>query len=184
MIYKPEQDSYLLAKQVKHFVKNLNKNSDIKILDMGSGSGIQAITTIKAGIKKENVLCADINSEAIEYLKKQNLNTVTSDLFSKISKEKKFDLIIFNAPYLPADKYDKQPDTTAGKCGNEIIIKFLRQAKTYLADDGVILLLFSSLSHPEEILREAKKLKYDAEKLSEENVGMMETIFVYKFWIK
>ncbi len=204
-IYSPAEDSFLLAKEVLKYLKKL-KNLNIKILDMGSGSGIQATTAMRAGIERKNILCADIDKEAIAFLKKSGLNRVHSNLFSKIKKmpktfsvsqnlqrskqrvlnqdfkiKNKYSLIIFNAPYLPEDKYDKEIDTTAGKKGYEIIIKFLKQAKQHLEKEGVILLLFSSLSKPNIILKQAKKLGYNSEKLSEENMGMMETIFVYRF---
>lgn len=179
MVYPPSEDSFLLSEQVENYVSKLKYNH-LKVLDMGSGSGIQARTAIKAGAKKENVLAIDINEEAIKELKKQKLNTIKSNLFSKIPKKSKFDIIIFNAPYLPEDKYDKQADTTAGKKGYEIIIKFLRQAKSHLQEGGIILLLFSSLSKPKIILSEAKKQKYISEKLSEQDMGFFEKIFVYK----
>ena len=178
MIYQPEQDSHMLAKQIQIYLGKL-KNKNIKVLDMGSGSGIQAQTVIKAGVPKKNVLCADINPEAIEFLEKQKLNAVHSNLFSKIKTN--FDLITFNPPYLPENKYDKLPDTTAGKKGYETITEFLKQAKAHLNKDGTILLLFSSLSKPNIILKEAKALGYKFELLAEENAGMMEKLFVYKF---
>ncbi len=179
-VYPPSEDSFLLASEVKNYISSL-KDKKIKILDMGSGSGIQALAAIASGIKKENILCADIQPEAITYLKKQGLKALHSDLFSKIPKSHNFNLIVFNAPYLPENKYDKKPDTTAGKRGNEVIIRFLKEAKQHLKEKGIILLLFSSLSRPEEILKEAKKLKYQVEKLTEENIGMMEVLYVYKF---
>jgi len=183
MVYSPSDDSFLLAREVQKYFESLEKSEkeNIKVLDMGSGSGIQALTAINAGASKSNVLCADIDKEAIAELKKQNLSAAESDLYSNIEKSNRFNLIIFNAPYLPADKYDKKPDTTAGKKGNEIIIRFLKDSKPYLAEKGIILLLFSSLSKPKSILSQAKKLKYKIKKLSEENVGMMESLFVYKF---
>ncbi len=183
MIYSPAEDSYMLEKEIKKYLSSLNikDKKEIKVLDMGSGSGIQALACIKAGVPRENILAADINPEAIRELKKQKLKAIQSNLFNKIKKKDKFDLIVFNAPYLPTHKYDKEPDTTAGKRGNEIIIKFLKQAKQHLADKGIILLLFSSLSKPKEILRSAEKLGYNAEKLVEQNVGMMEKLFVWKF---
>lgn len=177
MIYPPSEDSFLLSEEVEKYIFNL-KEKKIKILDMGSGSGIQAMTAIKTGAPKKYVLCADIDEEAVNLLKKQKLNAILSDLFEKV--EDKFNLIIFNAPYLPEDKYDKQADTTAGKQGNEIIIKFLAQAKSHLEKDGVILLLFSSISKPRTILKEAKKLDYKSKLLTTKSVGMMETLFVYK----
>ena len=177
MVYQPEEDSYLLEKEVKNYLLTL-KNKNITILDMGAGSGIQAKACIKWGIKKSKVFCADIDKETLSFLKSQKLKVIKSNLFNKITKS--FDLIIFNAPYLPEDKYDKEIDTTAGKEGYEIILRFLKQAKTHLNKEGIILLLFSSLSKPKIILKEAKLLKYHIKKLAEKGIGMMETLFVYE----
>jgi len=61
----------------------------------------------------------------------------------------KFDVIIFNPPYLPMDEKepkDSRTATTGGKKGNELIIKFLKQAKNHLANGGKIFLITSSLS--------------------------------------
>ena len=182
MTYSPKEDSYLLAKEVKKCLSKFNKKQKetLKVLDMGSGSGIQAKTCIKSGIKKESILCADIDKEVIEGLKKQNFLAVQTNLFTKISKKKKFDLIIFNPPYLPEDKYDKARDTSGGKKGYETIIRFLKQAKSYLAKNGTILLLFSSLSDPNFILEYALKQGYWAKKISEEKL-FFEKLFVYSF---
>ena len=182
MVYSPSDDSFLLADEVKKYIESLS-NKNIKVLDMGSGSGIQAITAIESGIKKQNVLCADINDEAIKFLKKLKLKAIKTNLFSKIKKTNKFSLIIFNAPYLPESKYDKQPDTTAGKKGYEIITEFLKQAKAHLAKEGAILLLFSSLSKPKIILKEASALRYNSKLLAKKGVGFFEKLFVYEFFI-
>jgi release factor glutamine methyltransferase len=169
MLYSPEEDSFLLEKEVKKYLSSLTKEqkSKINILDMGSGSGIQAKACITSGIKKQNILCADIDKETIKYLKKQKLKKIQSNLFSNINKESKFDLIIFNPPYLPEDKQDKGLDTTGGKEGHETIIKFLQEAKEHLAKKGKILLLVSSLSKPRIIKKEIKRLNYKKTKLSE-----------------
>ncbi len=186
MVYQPAEDSYLLEKEVKSLISKLkNKELDkIKVLDMGSGSGIQAQASIKSGIKMSNVLCVDIDEEVIDFLKKQKLQAVQSNLFSNIKD--KFNLIIFNAPYLPEDKdekkYGKVLDTTAGKKGFEIIIKFLEQAKQHLNKEGKILLLFSNLSKPRVILKEAKQLGYKYKKLAEQKL-FFEKLFVYEFLV-
>lgn len=181
-VYQPEEDSYLLAEEVKKYISSLD-NKSIEILDMGSGTGIQALTAIKSGAKKENVLCADINKFAVKELKKENLKTVFSDLFEKIDKRKKFDLILFNPPYLPENKYDRQLDTTGGKRGYETIIKFLKQAKEHLEENGKILLLFSNLSKPNILKRKAEKLGYKYQKKAEKKL-FFEKLFVYEFYIK
>jgi release factor glutamine methyltransferase len=178
MIYEPAEDSYLLSENLKDFLKS--KDSKIKILDMGSGSGIQAQTCFDCGFK--NVLCADINPEVISHLKSKKFKTIHTDLFSKIKTQ--FDLIIFNAPYLPEDKNEPEDSrwaTTGGKYGYEIPIKFLEQAKSHLIKNGKILLLFSSLSKPKKILSESKKLGYENKKRAELKIPF-EILYVYEFY--
>ena len=189
-IYSPAEDSYLLSECLKNYLKN--KDKKIRILDMGSGSGIQAEICQEQGFK--NILCADINSDAVTHLKKQGFNSIQTDLFEKLSKRVgdlsgetwvplRFDLIIFNPPYLPEDK--KEPEdskliTTAGKKGCEIIIKFLEEAKKHLNKNGEILLLFSSFSKPKIILRNAKEIGYEIKLISKKRI-FFEELFVYLF---
>jgi len=176
MIYAPQEDSHLLGKEVKRYISKLKKRC-IKVLDMGSGSGIQAQTCIKAGLEKENILCADIDKEAVKFIKNRGIKVIQSNLFSKVKG--KFDLIIFNPPYLPEHEYDKGKDTTGGKKGYETILRFLKSAKSHLEKKGIILLLFSSLSDPNFILEYALKQYYTAKKLSEEKL-FFEKLYVYE----
>jgi len=125
----------------------LKKNPNLKLLELGAGSGIHLETASKLGIKKENIFSSDINIRAVNHCDALGFNCIHSDLFENI--DGKFDLIIFNPPYLPEDKKepkDSQLATTGGKKGDEIILKFLRQAKNCLTRDGKIFLITSSLS--------------------------------------
>ena len=146
MIYEPSEDSFLLAEQVKKYARNKS------VLDIGSGSGIQAFTALENGAK--DVLAIDINRSAVKELRKKGLNAVQSDLFSNVKG--KFYLIIFNPPYLPFDSREDNESskvTSGGKKGDEIIIKFLRQVKDYLDDKGIILLVVSSLTPQKRIIK-------------------------------
>lgn len=137
-IYQPAEDSYFLSEILKKKIKNSNK----KFLDMGCGSCIQSKTLLSLGVPKQNILAVDINPEAIKKAKALGVNSKKSNLFENIKE--KFDIIIFNPPYLPEDKFDSLPDTTGGKKGDEIIKKFLIQAKKHLTKSGKIFLLTSS----------------------------------------
>ncbi|MEK6882327.1 MAG: HemK2/MTQ2 family protein methyltransferase [Nanoarchaeota archaeon] len=144
-VYPPAEDSYFLSSILEREIpKQLKKNKEIKVIEIGSGSGIQLETVNKLGIKKENIFSVDINKKAVEHCKKLGFQCIQSNLFSKIKG--KFDLIIFNPPYLPQDKRDRKKDTTGGKRGDETIKRFLTQAKKHLNSNGKILLLISSLT--------------------------------------
>ena len=167
MIYQPAEDTLLLAKHIKKYTKG-------DILDMGAGSGYLAKIAQK---NNANVLAADISKQVVDNLKKQNISALKSNLFSNIKQS--FDLIIFNPPYLPKDKNEPKDSaiaTTGGKKGNEIIIRFLKQAKKHLKKNGKILLLFSSLTP--DIIKAANKLGYNYKKLDEQSL-FFEKIYVY-----
>ena len=143
--YTPSEDSYLLKSVIPKYVKSKS------VLDMGSGSGILAETAINS--KAKSVLAADINIESIKILNSKKIPCIKSNLFSKVNK--KFDVIIFNPPYLPEDKREPKSsalETTGGKNGGEIILKFLKQAKSHLNKKGIILLLLSSLTPRNKII--------------------------------
>lgn len=146
MVYEPREDSFLLREFVYKHAKG-------RVLDMGTGSGIQAAAA--AGCKKvTEVIAADIDPRAIEYAKKhqsskKNINYVLTDLFTKLNPKKYhhyFDTIIFNAPYLPNDPKSRDFALDGGKQGHETIERFLERLHTYLKPDGECLLVFSSIT--------------------------------------
>lgn len=148
MIYKPSEDSYLLNAILRKEIPNLiNKNSDLSFLEIGSGSGIHLETTKELGIKKQNIFSVDIDERAVLHCSSLGFNCIQSDLFNNI--QGKFDIIIFNPPYLPQDALepcDSQTATTGGIKGCEIINRFLDEAENYLEKNGKIFLITSSLT--------------------------------------
>jgi release factor glutamine methyltransferase len=163
MIYKPREDSYLLKKEVENFARGKN------VLDVGTGSGIQAIAAKNSGAK--SVTASDINKEAVDYVSSIGIKCIKSNLFDNITG--KFDLIIFNPPYLPEDKREDAESrliTTGGKSGDEITLKFLKQADKHLEENGIILLLLSSLTPRERIFDLIRKLGMKFKTISSENV--------------
>ena len=97
-VYQPAEDSVFLS---DFAIKEIRKRKPNKILDLGSGSGFQSKVLIENGIPSENIVLSDVNKDAINKLREEfpKSKVITSDLFDKIKG--KFDLIIFNPPYLP-----------------------------------------------------------------------------------
>jgi release factor glutamine methyltransferase len=170
-IYQPAEDSHLFSDFLK---KYLSKHKINSYLDMGTGSGILSETVSKF-LDKKNILAADINPKTIKLLKQKNFNAIKSNLFSKIKT--KFDLITFNAPYLPLDPREpksSQLATTGGKKGDEVSIKFIRQATKHLNKNGKIFLLISSLTP----MNKLKKFKY---KIVARKKIFMEELLILEF---
>lgn len=166
MIYEPAEDSYLLQKQVKKFVKN-----GMSVLDIGTGSGIQAITANEQGA---NVLAIDINPECVKHVNNLGISTLQSNLFENVRG--KFDLIIFNPPYLPEDQLEPEDSkliTTGGKNGSETLNRFLENARNFLNKGGTILIVVSSLT------KGINKTYFKFKVLAEEKIDF-ETLIVYE----
>ncbi|MBW6442784.1 methyltransferase [Patescibacteria group bacterium] len=176
-IYSPEEDSYLMSNYLEKTLPELiKKNLDLKFLEIGAGSGIILNSAFNSGIKKENILGTDINLDAVKTCKKEGFQCVFSNLFDNIKG--KFDIITFNPPYLPLDRLEPKDSriiTTGGKKGDELIIKFLKQAKNYLRPGGVILLITSSLSNKTNIKKFGYTLReLDSKKLFFEKITLWE----------
>ena len=169
-IYQPREDSFLLEKYVKKLAHG-------HVLDMGTGSGIQANAALK---KAETVTAIDINPTVISKCKTniKNITFIRSDLFSSLGSKRKFDTIIFNAPYLP-EEGARDPALDGGKRGHETIERFLKQAKDHLEQDGIILLVFSSLTNKEKVDELIKNNGYQYELLEKIHVSF-EDIFCYR----
>jgi HemK-related putative methylase len=176
-VYAPREDSFLL----EEFVKELAFGS---VLDMGTGSGIQA----KAAAKKENVksvLAVDINPQAVKELEKKaikKIKVIQSNLFQNITK--KFDTIIFNPPYLPNEEKDPDLALDGGEEGWELIEVFLKQARNHLKEKGIILLLFSNLTNKEKIDKIIKEQTFEKKLLGKKSLAFFEELYVYKLTLK
>lgn len=145
MVYKPSDDTFLMLKNIK-----IRKGENV--LDMGTGSGIIGIHSAKLGA---NVTSADINPYAVELAEKNaglnnvDIKVVESDLFERIKG--KFDVIVFNPPYLPTSNDERMDDEInsawdGGEEGDKVILGFLKNFRKYLKKNGRCYLLVSSLN--------------------------------------
>ncbi len=173
-VYPPLEDSLLLAAVVRE--KALGK-----VLDMGCGSGIQSKAALEA--KAKSVLGVDINPLAVRHcndtITKTNKKAkfIQSDLFSKVPKTK-FDTILFNPPYLPADGYPDDPATIGGKKGWETIERFLETAPSHLTPKGNIFLLFTSRTDKSKVHELIERSLLDWTMLATNHIAF-ETYYVY-----
>jgi len=145
-IYGAREDSYFLSDILrKKILRLIYKNPNLKVLEIGVGSGIQLEKLREIGVK--NLFGVDINLDAVNFCRKKGFKVFESDLFSDIKE--KFNIIIFNPPYLPRDKHEDEDSsltTSGGRTGGELINKFLTQAKKHLDREGKIFLLVSSFT--------------------------------------
>ena len=141
-VYKPSDDSFLLAKNL------IAKRGDF-CLDVGCGCGILAIAIAKRGCR---VLAIDINSKAIESAKRNaKLNEVEhliefrkSNLFENVCE--RFNFIVFNTPYLQVSDKGMLAKAWSGGEDFDVIHKFLSEVDKHLKKNGKFEILISSLT--------------------------------------
>jgi release factor glutamine methyltransferase len=139
-VYQPETDTFLLLEAAR----NEAKPGD-RVLEIGTGSGRIAA----ALVRDHDVVATDINPHAVFCARTAGLDVVRCDLFSGIRG--RFDLILFNPPYLPTQPEERIEDwlefaLDGGATGRGTIARFAASVGGALAPGGRILLLISSLT--------------------------------------
>lgn len=169
-VYKPAEDSYLLA-------DNLEISSNDKVLEIGTGSGIVAMYASKLS---NNITATDINLDACELASRnfeknciENIEVLFGDLFEPV-KNRKFDVILFNFPYLPTDNDDIIDDNLnyafdGGLDGRKVIDRFLNEVKNHLNEKGKVQIIQSSLSDNNKTMDKLEELGFVVEIAAKEH---------------
>lgn len=112
----PRQETEELAvATLKMIVKMFGKEPKIKIVDIGTGSGILGIY-LKEYFKNSHVICTDISEKALQIAEKNakahnvEIDFRKGDMIEPIKEEEKVDVIISNPPYI-GDKSTVDPQT-------------------------------------------------------------------------
>ncbi|PXF57978.1 MAG: hypothetical protein C4B59_14145 [Candidatus Methanogaster sp.] len=145
-VYEPAEDSYLLIDAALNEIAGSKQR--LRIIEIGTGSGIVTAAMMRDA-PEHRYAATDISPHAVACAKANRVPVVRADLFSGIRG--RFDLIIFNPPYLPTapdERVDGWLDYAwnGGADGRVAINRFLERAPAFLTDCGSILLLLSSLT--------------------------------------
>lgn len=150
----PRPETELLVESIIKAAKIMHSDGDVKILDIGTGSGAIIVSLLDylpkakgvgVDISVEALLVAKENSEKIGV--KERIGFLCSDIFSKVPLEKKFDIIVSNPPYIPAADIvgldrdvQKEPHSAldGGADGLDFYRRICAEAAAHLADDGLL----------------------------------------------
>ncbi len=109
-VLDPRPDSEILIESI--FNVFINKNSSIKALELGVGSGCLLLSVLKKFVNASGV-GVDISKKALNVARKNahkmnledRINFINSNWFKNI-KDQEFDLIISNPPYIESEQID------------------------------------------------------------------------------
>jgi release factor glutamine methyltransferase len=181
-VYEPAEDSFF-------FAENLKVKDRSKVVDIGTGCGILGIIAAK---KAARVVATDINPFAVLCARNNaQINDVADrmffvqgDMFSPLRIRKEFDVILFNAPYLPSEKNENDSWVSrawnGGVSGRRIIDRFICEAPKYLESKGEIMLMQSTLSNVEETLPRFEEQGLRAEVIARQDLPFFETLILIR----
>ena len=184
LVYIPSDDTFLLA-------ENLKIKEGQSVLEIGTGSGL---VSMYASLLTDDVTATDINYNALELAEKNfklnNINTIKlefGDLFEPV-KDRKFDVILFNTPYLPTDSDDIINDDLnyafdGGLDGRKVIDRFINEVSNHLNDKGIVQIIQSSLSDNDRTLDMFDRNGFVAEIAASEKFFFEEIVLINAYKI-
>ena len=141
---------YFIASEFfSRFVTQLDLR-DRTVLDVGTGTGIIALSAARAGAA--NVVAVDINPNAALSARENahthgfadRMSVVCGDLLSALAPTAKFDVILSNPPFFPEEPIDVADRAWHAGPGYRDIRALFEQARARLAPGGRFYLLLSS----------------------------------------
>jgi release factor glutamine methyltransferase len=177
-VYEPAEDSFL-------FADNLKVGVGEAVLDLGTGSGVLAVSAAAQGAE---VLAVDINPYAVRCARANaklnrlqgHVGFLQADLFGAFRAGVVFDVVLFNAPYLPSEAGEEASwigrAWAGGVDGRLVVDRFIREVPSYLKAGGRVLLMQSTLTGTEQTIRQFASVGFEAEILASQSQPFFETL--------
>ena len=189
----PRPETELIIDNVLSFY---NTEEEIKILDLGTGTGCLAISLLSV-FYKSNAVAVDISEKALTVAKKNaifhdmlaRIFFVQSNWFDALNENYKFDCIVSNPPYIATrdleflddnvKKYDPVLALDGGKSGVDHYRKIAAKLSHYLTDFGIAVFEFGK--GQEDILIDLfKSSGYKIVEISADLAGIKRTMTISK----
>lgn len=149
-VYRAQRDTALLTDVLQRAGYAAGRH----VLDVGTGTGALALAASRAGAASVTAVDLSMRSVAAAWLNSRlhraSVSVHRGDLFAPV-RDRKFDLIMANPPYVPAEtamlpRYRIAHCWDAGPGGRAILDRICVGAAERLTDDGVVLLVHSAVS--------------------------------------
>ncbi|MGH8658293.1 MAG: 50S ribosomal protein L3 N(5)-glutamine methyltransferase [Gammaproteobacteria bacterium] len=148
------------------FAPWLSKNEELRILDLGTGSGCIAVACALA-FPDSRIDATDVSQDALRVARinlqrhglEHRIQLHESDVFSALPQHA-YDIIVSNPPYVPEPEIKKLPPEyraepklglAGGADGLQIVRRLLTQSAAYLAETGILIV---EVGHQEKCLQQ------------------------------
>ncbi|ADN50212.1 methyltransferase [Vulcanisaeta distributa] len=159
-IYPPAEDSWQTAELLRWVVSNYIGNKALRIIDVGSGTGILTLAALEEVVSRGGTAWVlsidhDINASVSTRMNLvdnglyQYADVVTANLLDPVKAEFHVDIIVSNPPYLPGNWHEDWR-IFGGPHGIEITVQIIH----WVCRDGasIVILTQSSLSNWDEVV--------------------------------
>jgi len=141
---------------VDYIVNNFSGRENIKILEIGTGSGVISICLTK-NLPQCKIVATDISSHAISEARRnaflnncrEDILFIRGNLFDFLKEGRYFDLVVSNPPYVGEKEFDflpsevkKEPQAAllGGEEGFEFSLKLIKSGVSYIKKNAKIVL--------------------------------------------
>jgi len=173
-VYRAEGDTELLVDVMGRGGFALDRD----VLDVGTGSGALALAAARAGARSITAVDLSLRSVATTWLNSRlhraPVTVRRGDLFTPVAG-RRFDLVLANPPYVPAEtavlpRHRKARCWDAGEDGRAVLDRICADIPEVLAPDGQLLLVHSVICNTEFTLAALGRAGLVAQVLGEASV--------------
>jgi release factor glutamine methyltransferase len=163
--------------------RHVRVRPDDEVLDMGTGSGIQAVVAARVA---RRVIAVDVNPRAVECARENVsrnradgvVEVFQSDLFASLPAGSLFDVILFTPPYLEGEPLTEF-DRALYDPGKSLAKRFFQEAGRYLKAGGYVQMVYSSIAEPRRVLTMARQYGWQHSVIAQKRF-LLETLSIYR----
>ncbi len=174
----------VIGRTTAFFIRNMIIPRDAKVLELGTGTGAIAASAARYTTR---VVATDINPFAVKCAKatmrlnnaEDSVEVIEGDLFTPVQGHQ-FDVILFNPPYFSGTPRGLLAQAWYAGPHLEVINRFLTEARVYLAPEGIVQILFSSIAPLHEFIQMISRSKFQLEILGRGKLGLLEHLYLFQ----